>query len=251
MRARYGLAPLRGRVADEYGRTALFLVTSTPAFDYHRRDLPPSVRYVGACLWDGGTMAEAPRWLGDLRRDQPVVHVTEGTIQTRAPLVLRAAAAGLSGRPMQVVMTTGRHRRPEDLDLGPMAPNVRVEQFVPHHHLFAHTDVVVTTGGAGTVTTALLAGVPLVVVPTQWELPENAQRVVESGAGVRIDPWRCTPGRLRRAVDRVLRNPRFRQNARRLGAALAAEGGPARAAELLEELAAGRRLAAAATGRVS
>ncbi len=251
LRARYGLPPLAGRLAEEYARVALMLVTSTPALDYERRDLPPSVRYVGACVWDGGAMADAPGWIAELRRDQPVVHVTEGTIQTRAPLVLRAAAAGLSGRPLQVVMTTGRHRRAGDLDLGPLGPNVRIEQFVPHHHLFPRTDVVVTTGGAGTVTTALLNGVPLVVVPTQWDLPENAQRIVEAGAGLRLDPGRCTPARLRRAVERVLETPRFRENARRLGAALTREGGAARAVELLEELTAAGRPAAVATGRVS
>ena len=78
---------------------------------------------------------------------------------------------------MHVILTTGAHRRPDELDLGPRGANIRVEQFVPHHALFPKTDVVVTTGGAGTVTTALLAGVPLVVVPTGWDLPENAQRV--------------------------------------------------------------------------
>jgi MGT family glycosyltransferase len=238
LRRRYGLPPLAGRVADEYGRVPLFLVNSTPELDYERTDLPASVRYVGACVWKGGAaLAPTPAWVAQLPRDEPVVHVTEGTIHTREPLVLRAAARGLSGLPMRVVMTTGKHRRPEELDLGPRGANIRVEQFVPHHALFPVTDVAVTTGGAGTITTALLAGVPLVVVPTGWDLPENAQRVVEAGVGVRIAPHRCTPGRLREAVEQVLGDPTYRKNALRVGAALEGRGGPVRAASFIEELA--------------
>jgi len=75
-----------------------------------------------------------------------------------------------------------------------------------------------------------------VVVPTEWDKPENAQRVVEAGAGLRLSPRRLTPARLRAAVERVLAEPSFRQNARRLAADFRRYRGPARAAELLEGL---------------
>jgi MGT family glycosyltransferase len=167
------------------------------------------------------------------------VHVTEGTMHTQDPILLRAAARGLGGRPMHVIMTTGGRRDPASLDLGPRAANVHVEQFVPHRFLLPRTDVLVTTGGAGTVMSALEAGVPMVVVPTEWDKPENAQRVVEAGAGLRLSPGRLTPARLRGAVERVLGEPSFRENARRLAAIFAACRGPARAAELLEKLTSG------------
>ena len=77
---------------------------------------------------------------------------------------------------------------------------------------------------------------PLVVVPTEWDRPENAQRVVEAGAGLRIAPEQCTPERLRDAIERVLSEPSFRKNAQRLADACARYGGPAEAAKLLEGL---------------
>jgi UDP:flavonoid glycosyltransferase YjiC (YdhE family) len=142
---------------------------SVPDFDYQRRDLPSSVHYVGPCIWDTPRREPSPAWLGELPEDQPVVHVTEGTVHTQAPMVLRAAAQGLGGRPLQVIMTTGTSRNPEDLDLGPLAPNIRLTQWVAHSELLPRTDVLVTTGGAGTVMAALHAGVPMVVVPTEWD----------------------------------------------------------------------------------
>ena len=247
VRKTFGLPKLRGRVQDENGRMPLFLVASTPELDYERTDLPPAVHYVGACLWKGGTAPPPiPDWLADLPRDRPVIHVTEGTIHTREPLLLRAATEGLRDLPMHVILTTGAHRRPDELDLGPRGANIRVEQFVPHHALFPLTDVVVTTGGAGTVTTALLAGVPLVVVPTTGDLPENAQRVAVSGAGLRIAPQDCTPHRLRAAVERVLGDRSYRENARRLGDALRERGGAGQAAFLIEDFAETRGRTAAA-----
>jgi UDP:flavonoid glycosyltransferase YjiC (YdhE family) len=96
----------------------------------------------------------------------------------------------------------------------------------------------------------LEAGVPLVVVPTEWDKPENAQRVVEAGAGVRLSPRRLTPARLRTAVERMLEDPSYRRNARRLSAGFARYRGPARAAELLESLTAGSSPLRPAAGTV-
>lgn len=235
-RQRYGLQPLSVSVTEFTGQMPLYLVPSTPEFDYERCDLPPSVHYIGPCLWNKPHHEPPPEWLVQLPRDQPWVHVTEGTMHTQEPLVLRAAAQGLAHLPMQVIMTTGGHRAPAEMRLGTMAPNVRVERWVAHSDLLPHTDVVVTTGGAGTVMAVLQAGVPLIVVPTEWDKPQNAQRVVDAGVGLRLAPRHCTPKRLREAVQHVLHEPSYRQNAQRLQAAFACYDGPARAAELLEDL---------------
>jgi MGT family glycosyltransferase len=242
IRADFGLPPIKKRVVDEFAKVELLMINSSPLLDYNRRDLPACVRYVGACSWDTDRNSPEPEWIKALNGSRPVIHVTEGTIHTRQPMVLRAAAQGLSNLTMHVIMSTGKHRKPEDLDLGPtIGPNIRVEQFVSHLQLFPRTHVVVTTGGAGTVTKALLHGVPLVVVPGSWDLPENAQRVVECGAGIRIDPEQLTPQHLREAVERILADDRFRRNAARVGEELRALGGPEKVVSLLEDLLERRR----------
>ena len=96
-----------------------------------------------------------------------------------------------------------------------------------------------TVGGKATVLAGAEAGVPMVVVPTTWDKPDNARRVTEAGAGVRLAPRRCNGATLRAAVRQVLIDPTYRDAARRLEALLRAAPGPGRAAELLEQLAAG------------
>jgi MGT family glycosyltransferase len=244
IRAAYGLAPTGCSVNAFTGRLPLYLVPTVPELDYSRRDLPASVQYVGPCVWNRPSQSAAPAWLDELPADRPWVHVTEGTSHLQDPFVLRAAVQGLGNRDMEVIVTTGLGRDPSTLDLGPRAPNIRVEQWLSHSDLLPRCAVMVTTGGAGSVMAALQSGVPLVIVPTTWDKPENAQRVVAAGAGLRLSPRQCTPARLRGAIERVLVEPSFRENAQRLARRLAETPGPPRAAELLEALAARSRVAA-------
>ncbi len=236
MRAGYGLPPMGCSVNSFTGRLPLYMVPSIAELDYGRHDLPPCVHYVGPCVWNKATGETAPAWLQDLPTDRPLVHVTEGTLHYQDPFVLRAAVHGLARLPVQVVATTGRQRDPATLNLGSLAPNVRLEQWVSHADLLPRCAALVTTGGAGTVLAALQAGVPMVIVPTHWDKPDNAQRVVQVGAGIRLSPKRCTSERLRAAVEHVLAEPSFKVNAERLAGELAAAPGPKGAAPLLEEL---------------
>jgi MGT family glycosyltransferase len=236
LRQEYGLDPISGTVTEHAGQLPLYLIPSAPEFDRERSDLPPSVRYVGPCQWNGTSTEPTPDWIAELGQDRPVVYVTEGTMHEKGPLLLNAALDGLANNAIQVVMTTGRHREFGRSTNGTVPENIRIERWVDHNQLFPRVDVVVTTGGSGTVLAALTHGIPLVVVPTAWDQPENAWRVAEAGAGVRLPPGSCTPDALAAAVDRVLSEPLFRQNAERLSTVFSRYGGAAQAAWHLEEL---------------
>jgi len=236
VRKQYGLGPMTETISELAGRMPLYIITGTPELDYARDDLPATVHYVGPCLWSKPASSPPPAWMEALPRDRPVVHVSEGTVHAKKPLVLSAAARGLADLKMSVIMATGTQREPSDLGLEPLASNIRVERWVTYEHLLPRTDLVVTTAGAGTALAALELGIPLVMIPTEWDKPEVARRVAEAGAGLLIEPSQCTPERLRQAVERVLAEPSFRENARRLAAGFKRYGGPAEAAQLLEDL---------------
>lgn len=233
-RAQHGLGPLGCSVNEFTGRLPLYVVGNVPELDYDRHDLPASVHYVGPCVWHPPARAEKDDWLNQIPTDQPWVHVTEGTSHFQDPFVLRAAIDGLAGQPMQVIVTTGRDR--EAPSVPALARNVHLVEWVNHDTLAPRCSVLVTTGGNGTVMAAMQAGVPLVVVPTTWDKPDNARRVVDAGVGVRLPPKRCTPAGLRAAVGEVLSKPRYRENAIRLAERLNAAPGPQGAVDLLETL---------------
>ncbi|MFN7992372.1 MAG: hypothetical protein U0Q18_02140 [Bryobacteraceae bacterium] len=239
LRRSYGLPPLATGVNEFTGTMPLYLVPSSSEFDNERRDLPPSVRYVGPCLWDKPQDQPAPAWLGEIPRDRPVVLVEEGSLYTNEPRVLRMAAQALAGLPLSVQVVAGRGRQLDRLQLGPLAGNVALRPHTPLSDLLPLASVLVTNGNSESVLAALQAGVPTVVLPSIWDQAELAWRVSETGVGIRLSPWRSRPRHMRAAVERILHDPAFRERTATLQATLARCGGPAAAAQYVEEMLAG------------
>lgn len=237
IRAQYGLGPMGCSVNAYTGRLPLYLIPSIPELDYNRRDQPSNVHYIGPCVWTKSVGAPWPDWLNEIHTNRPWIHVTEGTAQYQEPFLLRAAARGLAQESVEVILTTGQSRDPATLGLDPLPANVHVERWLSHEELLPRCAAIVTTGGPATVMAALKAGVPLLMVPTFWEKSDNAQRVVEAGVGLRLAPRHCTPDRVRAAVMRLLHEPHFRENTRRMARLLSQAPGPRRAAQLVENLA--------------
>jgi MGT family glycosyltransferase len=237
IRKSYGLSPLSMSVTDFAGRMPLYLVPGCREFDYDRADLPASVRYVGPCLWGGSSDAVLPDWVHELPKDRPLIYASEGTIHLE-PRVLRAVAQAMAGRPVQVIMTTGKHRDPATLDLGLRQPaaNIHVHQWIPLQPLLPKLAGMVTIGGPSTLMAGFAAGVPAVVVPFTWDHPETAFRVAHSGAGVHIPFRDCNASNMRSAIEQILYEPSYSRNARRLARCFQRDGGPARAARLINEL---------------
>jgi MGT family glycosyltransferase len=192
------------------------------------------VKYVGPLQWYPPDDSHAI--LNALPDHCPWIHVTEGTLHVRDSFLLRAAAEGLASLPVQVIAGVFDSRTPNECGINPVPANMRLVKWINHRELLPRTSVMVTTGGGGTVMAGMQHGVPLVVVPTEWDKAENAQRVVEAGAGIRLTPRQCTSARLRSAIQEILNDERYRRNARRIASSLAGRGGPERAAGLIEEM---------------
>ena len=126
---------------------------------------------------------------------------------------------------------------PDPADLPAPPANARIERYVPFAALMPHVSVVVTNGGYGGLHYALAHGVPVVVAGASEEKPELVTRVNWSGAGIGMRTQRPGPGRVRNAVRRVLAEPSYAARALQLQAEMSYYDGPARAADLVEELA--------------
>jgi UDP:flavonoid glycosyltransferase YjiC (YdhE family) len=209
-----GVPPLDRFVVDAPAQYAdCYLQATVPGFEYPRRDLPPSVRFIGPLLPPPSAGFTPPGWWGDLDGGRPVVHVTQGTIDNfdLTRLVLPTIEA-LAGNDVLVVATTGG----PDPSPGPLPANARLERFLPHDRLLDKVAVMVTNGGYGGVQQALAKGVPLVVAGDTEDKPEVAARVAWSGAGVDLRSGRPRPERIAAAVRRVLASPTYAARARSL-----------------------------------
>lgn len=221
----YGLAP-----ADEPELSGLLdLVFASPALVGEPEDAASSVRFVGPVV--AGREPETTPFPWEELGPGPTLLVSLGTVERgRGERFYAAATEALSDFEGTVVMTA-----PEEM--GPFPDTFVVRSWVPQVRLLREIDAVVTHAGLNTVQEALLARVPMVVAPITNDQPYIAGKVVEAGAGVRVSFTRARSGEIRRAVEAVLSEERYRREARTLGEQLAEEDGLARAVGLLESAA--------------
>src|SRR6266480_3746634 len=231
-RAEVGLPPVRD-LPGLMARADRILVCSSPSYDFGSGSVPANARYVGPQLDDATGDGSGDRWTGS--PDQPLVLVGLSSTVMRQEGLLQRAADALGQAQVRGLVTTGPAVDPAGISA---PPNVTVTRWVRHADVLPHCSAVITHGGHGTVLKALIAGVPLVLVPLGRDQPDNAARVVHAGAGIRLRK-NASVSALRAAVARVIGDPRYRAAAGAMAARLDAERDDNRVVDELEQVAVG------------
>ena len=226
-RHRLGLSP----VEEYHGGLSrqLTMVATLPQLEYPRA-WPEWAHIVGPLMWEPPFDAVQPP-----PGDDPLVLVAPSTAQDPDHRLLRAALAGLADEPVRVLATWNRRPLP-----GPalVAANTRLVEWVSYSQTMPGCALVICHAGHGTLVRALACGCRVLAVPHIGDMAENAARVDWAGAGVRL-PWPLlNPMTLRLAVRRALSRPELGTRAAELATWTAGHPGAARAADLVEQLAA-------------
>lgn len=213
LRKREGLPPWEGNIFDvhvDFAR-ALFMA-SVPGLDFPRDDWPATLRFVGPLLpFKAAASPALPSVLVDklARQTDPVVLVSQGTVDNRDPEKLFVPALqALAGRkPLVVAATGGRHtqelarRFPQD--------NVVVVDYADYQTLMPRVSLFISNGGFGSVTHALVHGVPLLLAGKLEGKNDVNARLAYRGLGIDLRTERPTPKQIRRGVARILDSPRY------------------------------------------
>lgn len=85
-----------------------------------------------------------------------------------------------------------------------VAENMYGAEFLPQTKIIPQVDLVITHGGNNTVTEAIHFGKPMIVLPLFWDQYDNAQRVDETGFGVRLGTYSFADSELTEAIERLL-----------------------------------------------
>jgi MGT family glycosyltransferase len=120
--------------------------------------------------------------------------------------------------------------------LSPPPKNFLVQQRIPQLAVLPHVQAVLCHGGHNTVCESLAHGLPLVVMPIRDDQPVIAEQVVHAGVGLRLRFGRTRPDELRDAVQRVLKEPAFRDAAVGIQKSFQEAGGTRAAADAVEAL---------------
>jgi UDP:flavonoid glycosyltransferase YjiC (YdhE family) len=95
----------------------------------------------------------------------------------------------------------------------------------------------ITHGGNNTTCEGFHFGLPMIGLPLFWDQYDNAQRLDESGFGVRLPTYDWEPEELTGAVDRLLADEGLAARMKDISADVQADPGHVRGADLIERLA--------------
>lgn len=215
-RAALELAPL-ARTLDQLRYAKRHLLATSQAFDFPATFLPENIRYVGPLL-------QEPDWAMPVTpfdtEGRSLVLVSFSTTFQGQDKALETVMEAARHLPIHLVVTLGKAMEGwRSLE----HPNVTVLASASHEAILTRAAATVTHGGHGTTMRSLRHGVPLLVLPMGRDQNDNAARVEYRGAGLRLPPT-ANASEVAQALHRLIAEPSFAANARRISEALAAEG---------------------------
>jgi UDP:flavonoid glycosyltransferase YjiC (YdhE family) len=229
-RGEQGLTPLSAWSSQLLGVEAICMLTA-PELDFSSRGaLPANVHYVGPAFEAYPREWHSP-WPAANR--DPLVVISFSTSYMDQRDMAQRTLDAVADLPVRALLTAGPALDTRTLRI---PANAQVHAFVPHRSVFPHAALVVTHAGWQTVNAALADGVPLVCIPDGRDQPDNAARVVEAGAGVRVREG-ASSGRIRRAIAGALEDGSLKSGAAAMAEALARSDGAVAVAQRVERLA--------------
>jgi UDP:flavonoid glycosyltransferase YjiC (YdhE family) len=174
-----------------------------------------TLRYTGPLYarWDVPVPSRVERFL----EDGTVAYVA---LTSTPAAMVRTVVEGV-GRCGVKVLVAGTVHALRDLE----SASVMVEPLLPSHRIMARVAIAVTTGGQGSVQSAIAAGVPLVGIALQPEQELNLRVIAGHGMAVRLAPTQVNTDAVTQAVRSVLDSPCYRESAARLQALVAGVDG--------------------------
>lgn len=191
----------------------LTLAQTVQGFDYPRPAGGDRIAQVGP-FRRGQVAQDFPP---DIRPDaeRPIVYVSLGTLQGHRVGLLSRIARACRQAGAQVLLS---HAGCLTDAQAQAIPADWVRSFVPQQAVLDRADLCVTHAGLNTTLECLAAGVPMLAIPLTHDQPGVAARIVQCGAGLRLQPWQRRPRQIANAVRSLLADPRFRDTARHFAA---------------------------------
>jgi UDP:flavonoid glycosyltransferase YjiC (YdhE family) len=204
-----------------------------PASVDYGRSLPlgPTWHRLDSCVRAVDATFEIPEALRE--RAGALVYLSLGSLGSADVELMKRLVDVLSRAPHRFIVSKGPQHAEYEL-----AENMWGEEFLPQPAILPLVDLVITHGGNNTTTECFHYGKPMVALPLFWDQYDNAQRVDETGFGARLATYAFDDRELLGAIDRLLGDRHVRTRLASIAGALQADPGTARAATLIENVAA-------------
>ncbi|GAB3256876.1 glycosyltransferase [Larkinella harenae] len=217
LRLQHGLQPTKEFVFDNIIHSAdLYLQSGVPGFEYQRRKVSPTIRFVGPMLPHPSGHKHDFVHRERLKQYSKVILATQGTVERDPEKLLVPTLEAFKESDYLVVVTTGGSQTAELRARYPH-PNIIIEDFIDFDQIMPQADVYVTNAGYGGVMLSISNGLPMVVAGVHEGKSEIAARVGYFKLGVNLKTETPTTEQIRQSVENVLANSSYKRNVERLG----------------------------------
>jgi len=207
------------------------LHTSTPVFEYPRKEFPANFRFIGPIILPPDMEYQWPAWWPEMEKDLPVVLINQGTVAKNFKDIILPSIKALKDEKMIILAVPVK-----DGEIRNLPENTHTEPYIPFGNLLPHVDVFITNGGFGGTLNALAHGIPVIIAGATEDKMEVAARVEFTGAGINLRKQKPTPEEIRKAVRRILSAPSYKLKAKEIQTDFAKYDAPTVAVGLIEEL---------------
>lgn len=201
-------------------------------FEFPRENLPGCFHFTGA-YHNLASRAKVDFPFEKLT-GQPLIYVSMGTLQNRLIGVFETIAEACEKLDAQLVISLGGGLSQESVPKFPGSPLVVGN--APQLELLQKASLTITHAGLNTALESISHGVPMVAIPIANDQPGVAARIVWTGCGEMIKLQGLNAPKLRSAIERVLTQESYRNNAVRLQTANQQAGGVVSASDIIEQV---------------
>ena len=142
------------------------------------------------------------------KRDK-LIYISMGTVNNNMMALYKRCLAALADTDYQVIMSVGNLVSIEEF--GVLPENISVFTHVDQIAVLQQADVFVSHCGMNSVSESLYFGVPLVMLPQTSEQGGVAERVLQLGAGIKLD--KSDANSILGAINKIFTDSSYAQNA--------------------------------------
>ena len=238
-RRELGLGDYGNPMFDGQHSPTRVLALFSKVFGAPQPDWPPQAQVCGFCFYDGNHDSAFPSQLSEFLDSgpPPIVFTLGSSAVWVARDFFRESIQAAKQLGQRAVLLIGDERNHP----GALPDNMIAVDYVPYQSLMPRASVVVHHGGVGTTSHGLLAGVPTLIVPFAFDQSDNAAHARRLGGSRTVYRNKYRAPRVANELSKLLHDRAYAQRAREVSAQLKQENGPARAADLIEQVLDGTR----------
>lgn len=208
-----------------FNKGDLNIAYTSEYFVAHPEYYDDSFKFIGPPIYDRKEDLDFPF---DKLEGKKVIYISLGTVFSAADLKVYDLFFEAFGNIDAVVVMTAYNVDTSNFSI---PDNFIVKNYVPQSAILKYTNVAITHAGMNSTSDLIYNNVPFVAIPFGADQPYMASRAAELGAAIKLDADKLSVEDLKQAVNKVLIDPSYYENIKKISQSFEHSGGYKKAAE--------------------